>query len=65
MTARAYGWQVYVGRIKELEVDFVLEKNGKKIYIQVAYLLANERVVEREYTSLKKISDARPKYVVS
>jgi len=65
MTARAYGRELYVGRIREIEVDFVLIKNGKTMYLQVAYLLADEQVIHREYTSLQQIQDSRPKYVVS
>lgn len=66
MTAKSYGREAYVGRIKDNEVDFILEKDGKKIYLQVAYLLTNEKVIQREYHSLAEITtDTRPKYVVS
>ena len=61
----AYGWRVFVGRIWSLEVDFVCERHGKHIYIQVAYLLATEEVYAREYASLQAIQDNRPKYIVS
>lgn len=63
--ARRRGWEVYVWRIGKHEVDFVLTKGTQKKYIQVAYLLADEAVIQREFTPLEKIHDAFPKYVVS
>jgi predicted AAA+ superfamily ATPase len=60
-----YGYSVYVGKIKDKEVDFVFEKNGKKLYFQVCYLLVDEEVIQREFGNLEKIQDNRPKYVVS
>lgn len=59
------GYSVYVGRIKKKEVDFVAEKNGEKLYVQVAYLLADASVVEREFSPLQSISDNWKKVVVS
>ena len=40
-------------------------KNGKKCFIQVAYLLASEETVKREFGAYKNITDASPKYVLS
>lgn len=59
------GFQVYVGRIGKKEVDFVAEKNGDRIYIQVAYLLESESTREREFSALEAIDDSYPKLVVS
>lgn len=59
------GFNVYVGKIKEKEIDFVFEKNWKKIYIQVCYLLSDENVIKREFWNLELIKDNWPKYVVS
>lgn len=56
---------VFVGRIKDKEIDFVIEKQGIKKYIQVTYLLSNEDVVQREFGNLKLIKDNREKYVLS
>ena len=59
------GNKVSVGKIGNLEIDFVAEKNEKKMYIQVAYLLADEKTVEREFGVYSKIRDNYPKYVLS
>ncbi len=59
------GYQVFVGKEGEKEVDFVATKGDERIYIQVTYLLATPEVVEREYGSLLSIKDAYPKLVLS
>ena len=59
------GYNVRVGKIDNLEVDFVCTKGNEKIYVQVAYLLASSETIEREFTSLEKIDDNYPKYVIS
>jgi uncharacterized protein len=59
------GYQVYVGEFGNQEVDFIAEKGSEKVYLQVAYLLANKETVEREFTALEKIQDNYPKYVLS
>ena len=59
------GYNVRVGKVDNLEVDFVCTKGNEKIYVQVAYLLASSETIEREFTSLKKIDDNYPKYVIS
>lgn len=59
------GYEVYVGKIGTLEIDFVAEKRGEKIYVQVACKLESETTVEREFGDLLKIKDQYPKYVVS
>jgi uncharacterized protein len=53
------------GRIGEKEIDFVCDRDGKRVYIQIAYLLASPEVIEREYAGLDQIRDQRPKYVIS
>jgi uncharacterized protein len=65
MEALRQGRKVYVGKIKEKEIDFILEKGTKKIYIQVCYILANNEVATREFSALEAISDSFPKYVIS
>ena len=59
------GYDIRVGKIDNLEVDFVCTKGNEKIYVQVAYLLASAEIIEREFTSLEKIDDNYPKYVIS
>lgn len=59
------GYQVYVGKFDDKEIDFVAEKKEKKIYIQVAYKLSEEAIVEREFGALLGVRDHYPKYVVT
>ena len=59
------GYKVAVGTLPKGEIDFVAEKRGKPIYIQVAYMLAEESTIKREFGNLMQISDNYPKYVVS
>lgn len=58
-------YKVYVGKKGDLEIDFIAEKQGKKLYVQVAYLLAGEETVKREFSVYNSIKDSYPKYVVS
>lgn len=58
-------YKVYVGKKGDLEIDFIAEKQGKKIYIQVAYLLANDETIKREFSVFNSVKDSFPKYVVS
>ena len=58
-------YKVYVGKKGDLEIDFIAEKQGKKIYIQVAYLFANEETIKREFSVFNSVKDSYPKYVVS
>lgn len=59
------GYSVTVGRSGDREIDFVCEKRDQKLYVQVAYLLASEETVQREFGSFDSIRDNFPKYVVS
>lgn len=59
------GYEINVGKLGDYEVDFICLKGHEKIYIQVAYLLADSSVVEREFRPLLKTEDNFPKYVVS
>lgn len=58
-------FKVFVGKKDESEIDFIAERNGVKIYVQVAYLLASEETVSREFSVYDSIKDNFPKYVVS
>ncbi|MDO4619418.1 MAG: ATP-binding protein [Lachnospiraceae bacterium] len=65
MEAIRRGYGVTVGKIGDQEVDFVCSRRDEKLYIQVAYLLADESTVEREFGVYEKIRDHFPKYVVT
>lgn len=62
---RRMGYNVSVGIIGNKEIDFVAEKPDKTIYIQVAYLLANRKTIEREFNNLLAIKDNHEKIVIS
>lgn len=59
------GYRVSTGKVGDLEVDFIAEKDGKRKYFQVCYLLASAETEEREFSSLEKIDDNYPKVVLS
>lgn len=61
---RRFG-SVYVGRVGELEVDFVVEGNEGTAYFQVAESISDERVLERELAPLRGIEDNFPKYLLT
>ncbi len=58
-------FNVTIGKLGTNEIDFVAEKNGNKLYIQVAYMLIDETTINREFGNLMKIDDNFPKYVVT
>lgn len=58
-------YKVTVGRIGNREIDFVCDRHGEKMYVQVAYLLASEETIRREFGAYDDIRDNYPKYVVS
>ena len=59
------GCKVYTGKINGHEIDFIVEKNRIKKYIQVVYLLTDQAVIEREFGNLEQINDNYEKMVVS
>lgn len=59
------GYEVYVGKTAKGEIDFIATKNDAREYYQVAYLLADERVIEREFGAFSSVTDNYPKYVLS
>lgn len=60
-----HDFKVTVAKLNNLEVDFIAKKNGKRIYIQVAYLLSDKNTINREFKPLLNIKDNYPKYVLS
>lgn len=59
------GYDVKVGNLEKAEIDFIAVRFKEKIYIQVAYLLADDKVIDREFGAYKGIEDNYPKYVLS
>lgn len=59
------GFEVFVGKTDQLEIDFIASKSNQTLYIQVCYLLADESTIQREFTPLLQIKDNFPKYVVT
>lgn len=59
------GYEVYIGKTKNGEVDFLAQKDGLHKYIQVTYELNNEEVIEREFGAFKTITEDSSKYVIS
>lgn len=62
---RRSGYDVYVGAMRDKEVDFVAMKGDHILYLQSTYLLSDEQTVHREYAPLEAIQDNYDKYVVS
>lgn len=59
------GFDIKIGGLNTQEIDFVANKNGERIYVQVALTIDSEKTFEREFGNLLKINDNYPKYVVT
>lgn len=59
------GYDVKIGKTYKGEIDFVAMKESKKCFIQVAYLLSDENVIDREFNAFNSVKDPSPKYVFS
>ena len=59
------GYNVYIGKTKNGEIDFLAQKDGITKYIQVTYSLEEKNTLEREFGAFKTITDKNPKYVIS
>ena len=60
------GYEVYIGKTKNGEVDFLAKKDGNIKYIQVTYeMRGNDATIEREFGAYKSVEDNYPKYVIS
>lgn len=60
------GFEVTIGQLHAGEIDFVCTKpTGTRVYIQAAYLIADETTREREFGNLRAIQDNYPKFVIS
>jgi hypothetical protein len=59
------GYEVTIGKIGSLEVDFVASKTNEKIYYQVSATIMDEKTRERELRPLESISDNYPKFILT
>ena len=60
------GYNVYIGKTKNGEVDFLVRKNGETKYIQVTYKMGeNENTLNREFKAFDSIKDSYPRYIIS
>ncbi len=62
---KARHFNVTIGKVDDLEIDFIATKGNEKRYVQVCTQLTDHTVIEREYRSLEMVSDSFPKYVLS
>ena len=59
------GYEVKVGSLQGQEIDFVCEKGGERLYVQVSLRLDEQSTIEREFGNLLKVQDNYPKLVIS
>ena len=61
---RRRGYEVYVGKLDNMEIDFIATKQENKLYIQVTWQIVSEETEQREYGRLLDVRDNYPKYVL-
>ncbi|MBD5516633.1 MAG: ATP-binding protein [Lachnospiraceae bacterium] len=59
------GYNVYVGKVSDLEIDFVASNERGQVYFQVSATVRNEEVLHRELAPLQQLSDNYPKYILT
>ncbi len=65
LNLRRQGHEIFVGKLDDKEIDFIALRGREKLYIQVAYLLAEPSTIKREFYPLEAIDDNYPKMVLS
>lgn len=58
-------YEIKIGQVGQNEIDFVANRKGEILYVQVCYLLHEQSTIDREFGNLEKIKDNYPKMVVS
>ena len=59
------GYRVSIGKVNNLEIDFVAESGDEKVYYQVSASVLDPNTFQREITPLRKVSDNYPKYIIT
>ena len=59
------GYEVYIGKVDEYEIDFVAINNNGRVYIQVSETIKNKDTLDRELRSLRKINDNYEKLILT
>lgn len=59
------GYEVYIGKTRNGEIDFIATNDKEKLYFQIAYLLDQPKTLEREFGAYKDVKDDCSKYVLS
>ncbi len=59
------GYKVCIGKVGDLEIDFVAERSGEKLYYQVAATVLSDETFAREIAPLKRVQDNYPKYIIT
>ena len=59
------GYEINIGKMRNKEIDFIATKNSNKVYVQVCYLIRDQKVIDREFGNLLEIKDNYRKIVVS
>lgn len=58
-------YNVFVGKAGDREIDFMAERSGERIYFQVAYMLFDQKTIDREFGNLMAVDDNYPKFVIT